>query len=203
MSTPRRSGRPVAPTELREGIVATALGLLLSSPDVEQVTIARITEAAGCTPPTLYHYWPSRSALLLEASARGWETFRSSQAIAPGSPDPQERLRARGQAYLRFAITHPELFRVLFLSRSEEVERGSALDDLIDDVAAAIDEGHLFGDAGQLALGLWATAHGVAALAYANPPFAEHAPALLDQLTDRLLARPADKALRRAPEDKS
>lgn len=134
--------------------MATALGLLLSSPDVEQVTIARITEAAGCTPPTLYHYWPSRSALLLEASARGWETFRSSQAIAPGSPDPQERLRARGQAYLRFAITHPELFRVLFLSRSEEVERGSALDDLIDDVAAAIDEGYPFGDAGQLRLGV-------------------------------------------------
>lgn len=45
------------------------------------------------------------------------------------------------------------------------------------------------GDPQQVALALWAAVHGVAALAYANPAFGEHAAqATLALLTDALLS---------------
>jgi AcrR family transcriptional regulator len=144
------------------------------SPD--RVTVAAIVDEAGCTPPSLYHYWATRDLLLKEASASGWERFRGSQtdALADDLP-PVERLRLRGTAYLDFALAEPALFRVLFLEPPaagpvEPTETGAALGDLVADVIAAMKSGQLrTADPLTTALTLWSAVHGVAALWAVNP----------------------------------
>ena len=173
----RGVGRPGGGEDVRGTILATALRQLEESGSPDQVTVAAIVNEAGCTPPSLYHYWPKRELLLQEASASGWAQFRASQggAVADQS-DPIDRLRHRGRAYLDFALAKPALFRVLFLgpatagSAEPAPETGAALDDLVADVTAAMTTGRLRrADPLITALALWSAMHGVAALWTVTP----------------------------------
>ncbi len=195
---PRRAvGRPSKGEDLRAALVVATLRLLEQTGDPATVTVAAIVAEAGCTAPSLYHYWPRRELLLREASALGFERFRRSQARAAGAAgDPLDRIRRRGQAYLDFALSHPSLFRVLFLDRPvpghppADVENpGQGLADLAADVSAAMTAGQLApADPLGVAVGLWAAVHGIAALWVATPePPHEFARTIADRQTTALL----------------
>lgn len=189
MTHARTAGRPQSPTDLRNRIVEATLVLMANAGSDGDVTIARIVDEVGCTPPTLYHYWTNREALLAEAGATGWERFRESQHIDPAAA-AVERVRARGEAYLAFAIAQPQLFDVLFLTRRSQPVSTESLTDLVADVAEAMADGSIRTGAPQhVSIALWAAVHGVAALAYANPEFGEQtARATLAVLTDLVLS---------------
>jgi hypothetical protein len=111
--------------------------------------------------------------LLGEAGATGWARFRESQDIDPAAA-AAERVRARGEAYLGFAMAQPQLFEVLFLTRRSQPVSTESLTDLVADVAEAMADGSIrAGDPQHVGIALWAAVHGVAALAYANPLFGE------------------------------
>lgn len=176
--TRRGVGRPGDHEDVRGAILAAALRQLEATGSPDRVTIAAIVDEAGCTPPSLYHYWPRRELLLREASERGWAQFRTSQADAVAEHgNPVERLRRRGRAYLDFALARPALFRVLFLEPRADAgssrpsgETGDALHDLIADVTAAMGSGQIRpADPFATALALWSAMHGVAALWAATP----------------------------------
>jgi AcrR family transcriptional regulator len=195
--TRRPVGRPGDGADVREAIVSATLRQLEASAGPEQVTVAAIVDEAGCTPPSLYHYWPRRELLLQEAAARGWAHFRASQdgAVADHG-DPVERLRLRGRAYLDFALARPTLFRVLFLDAraaadtQPPAESGEALNDLVADVTEAMDNGQLrAADAFTTALALWSSVHGVAALWVVTPALpVELAHAVGDLAQDAVLS---------------
>jgi AcrR family transcriptional regulator len=166
-------GRPGDGDDVRGAILAAALRQLEATGSPDRVTVAAIVAEAGCTPPSLYHYWSHRELLLQEASAYGWAQFRASQSDAvtgrdDANPDlggdlggdvggelnwaprqdPVERLRLRGRAYLEFALARPSLFRVLFLEPStgpggSPAQTGKALEDLVIDVKEAMASGQL------------------------------------------------------------
>jgi len=193
----RRVGRPTNGEDLRGELVAATLGLLERTGDPARVTVDAIVSDVGCTPPTLYHYWPKRELLLLEASQAGYAAFRESQAAAVSSqPDPLARIRLRGQAYLAFAMARPSLFRVLFLERpvpgtpaADPDRPGGGLQELIADVAQAMEEGQLVqADPVLVAAALWGAVHGIAALWVNNPEVTEDlALAVAASQTDALL----------------
>lgn len=176
---PRRAaGRPRAGVDVREALVAAALNQLLASGGSESVTVAAIVAEARCTAPALYHYWPTREQLLMEASSRGWDQFRASQAQSvQEQADPLTRLRLRGRGYLDFALARPALFRVLFMSptpgsphETSRTPEGRAFRDLVADVQAAIEQGQLAPREPLIvALSLWSAMHGVAALWAIDP----------------------------------
>jgi AcrR family transcriptional regulator len=205
-------GRPGDGDDVRGAILAAALRQLETTGSPERVTVAAIVDEAGCTAPSLYHYWSNRELLLREASACGWAQFRASQSGAVAGDDdanrdlsgdrnpvpqqdPVERLRLRGCAYLDFALARPSLFRVLFLepSTGAEVppaEAGKALQDLVIDVTEAMASGQFRpADPFTTALALWSAMHGVAALWAVTPSLpAELAHAVGNLAQDALLA---------------
>jgi AcrR family transcriptional regulator len=166
-------GRPGSGEDVRGAILAAALHQLEATGSPDRVTVAAILNEAGCTPPSLYHYWPSRELLLQEASEQAWARFRASQSGSVSDhQDPVQRLRLRGRAYLDFSLASPALFRVLFLepqavppgSTTTEAPRqtplpptwtppdpptrpsgetGNALEGLVNDVTAAMSVGQI------------------------------------------------------------
>jgi AcrR family transcriptional regulator len=211
--TQRGVGRPGDGSDVRGAILAAALRQLEAAGSPDRVTVAAIIDEAGCTPPSLYHYWPKRELLLQEASARGWAQFRASQdsAVAESQDlvadsgqdaqnghgrDPVERLRLRGRAYLDFALARPSLFRVLFLEPATAgpgepaAETGKALNDLVTDVTLAMAAGQLRpADPLTTALALWSAMHGVAALWAVTPSLpTDLAQAVGDLAQDAVLA---------------
>ena len=204
----RKVGRPGDGEDVRGAILAATLRQLEVTGSPDRVTVAAIVDEAGCTPPSLYHYWPKRDLLLREASGRGWAQFRGSQRDAVAdhqSPhgDPVERLRLRGRAYLDFALAKPALFRVLFLEprpggleprpggpAEPPPETGDALNDLVSDISQAMASGQLRpADPLTTALALWSAMHGVAALWAVTPNLpTELAHAVGDLAQDAILA---------------
>jgi AcrR family transcriptional regulator len=206
-------GRPGNGDDVRGAILAAALRQLEAAASPDRVTVAAIIDEAGCTPPSLYHYWPTRELLLQEASALGWAQFRASQDSAVvdrrdladdsgqdakkgRESDPVERLRLRGRGYLDFALARPSLFRVLFLEPATAgpgeppAETGKALNDLVTDVTQAMAAGQLRpADPLTTALALWSAMHGVAALWAVTPSLpTDLAHAVGDLAQDAVLA---------------
>jgi AcrR family transcriptional regulator len=175
-STPARRHRAAKGEggHLRDELVAATEHLLTTAGDEEAVSIRAIADAVGVSPPAIYLHFPDKDALIFEVcAARFGELADAIEEAAHGTEDPTAALLVRGQAYVRFAIEHPEQYRVLFLRpgtgrklTAEELRSTSAFGNLIRAVERAQDTGAIGPgrDAIETAMELWAVAHGVASL---------------------------------------
>ncbi len=79
---------------------------------------------------------------------------------------------------MHFALENPEHYRVVMMQAHapaqeavDSIVAGGAFGYLLESVQACVEQGVLEGDPVELGLGLWAAAHGVAALLVAKPYF--------------------------------
>ncbi|HEY0932305.1 MAG TPA: TetR/AcrR family transcriptional regulator [Trebonia sp.] len=107
--------------ELRADILIAARALLDETGNAEDVTLRAVARRVGITAPSIYAHFPGRQALLLALVQDSFEELRDQlQAAADGtsSPashgDPAERLHAVCTAYLDFAATRPQHYRLMF-----------------------------------------------------------------------------------------
>jgi AcrR family transcriptional regulator len=159
---------------LRDELVAATERLLATTGDEEAVSIRAIADAVGVSPPAIYLHFPDKDALILEVcAARFAELDQAIEKAAAGIDDPVDALLARGKAYVHFGIEHPEQYRVLFLRRgtgrkldANELRTTAAFGNLVGAVERAQQQGPLTDDAGaiEIAMELWAVAHGTASL---------------------------------------
>ena len=171
-----RGGQDATGRDLRAEIVAVAAALLVEQGDPERVSIAAICSQAGCTPPSLYHYFPTKDHLLQEASARALGDFsRTLRRRTDAATNPADELAARGREYLVWGLSHPAQYRVLFdrpqTAPAAGAEPGSGLTDLVDNVERCRAAGVLSSSADSLtvATALWATVQGLVLLGLTNP----------------------------------
>lgn len=173
--TKRPVGRPPksAGVVLREELVTATLAMLEKTGEPSEVTIAELCSAVDCTPPTLYHYWSSRTELLFEASELGWRQLCESQDEAAEKVQKGlTRLDARAWEYLKFASTRPALFRVLFLTPRV---KGVIYEEQRIKVQANLEEAVELGELVDmpldcLTLATWTAVHGLAThIALDNP----------------------------------
>jgi AcrR family transcriptional regulator len=160
--------------QLRDDLVAATERLLAKADDEEAVSIRAIADAVGVTPPAIYLHFPDKDALIFEVcAARFGELADAIEDAATGVEDPVDALLVRGEAYIRFAVQHPEQYRVLFLRpgagrklTADELRSTAAFGNLISAVEGAQGAGRLDrkADAIETAMELWAVAHGVASL---------------------------------------
>jgi len=160
--------------QLRDDLVAATEKLLATTGDEDAVSIRAIADAVGVSPPAIYLHFPDKDALIFEVcAARFAELDRAVEEAVAGIDDPVESLIDLGRAYVRFGVKHPEQYRVLFLRRgsgrkldAEELRTTAAFGNLV----AAVERGQGAGaippeaDAIEVAMELWAVAHGVASL---------------------------------------
>ncbi|MDQ3896681.1 MAG: TetR/AcrR family transcriptional regulator [Actinomycetota bacterium] len=185
---------------LRAEILAAAERLLIQTGDEGAVSIRAIADAAGVTPPSIYLHFADKTELLGAVCEARFQDFdRYLEEATAGIDDPLEALRARGRAYVRFGLEHPEHYRILFMTRTtlksppcevEELPGMTAFAHLVDDVARGMDAGTVApGDPFLVATGLWSAVHGITSLLIARPDFPWP-----DR--DRLLAHVLDAAVR-------
>lgn len=162
---------------MREEILAATDRLLFEVGDEGKVSVGEICRAVGCTPPSLYHHFADKEALLREVCSRRFERFAAElDTAAERTEDPLERLRRKGRAYLGWAIENPEHYRVLFMGRPGGAaegemrdEPGAGLRELIGDVRDCMEAGSFAaGDPTEVAVVMWSAVHGIAALWVSN-----------------------------------
>ncbi len=181
------------PQLTRERIVSAARAMV-DQVGHEGLSARKLAAELGVTAPALYDHVRSLDEILAAVAATGYEEL--ALAYEPiDHPTAIERVRARAIAYVGFARTHPELFRLMFMYRPAAVAieadnelsaATSVFDAASADVAVAIADGELVNrPVERIALTMWAGVHGVATIGTLAPTVAE---SIVDEVVDALLA---------------
>jgi len=101
--------------DLRQALIATA-ETLLAEKGVEGFTLRECARRAGVSPAAPAHHFGNMTGLLTAIATLGFQGLADAMESAAATCDgtPQERLKAIGLGYIRFALAHPARFRVIF-----------------------------------------------------------------------------------------
>ncbi|MCG2731630.1 TetR/AcrR family transcriptional regulator [Pseudodesulfovibrio aespoeensis] len=169
----RRTRRECDRDRMRRLILDSARQLFVRE-GFDNVSMRRIAGAIEYSPAAIYRYFKSKREILSTLRDEGFRRFVVSQRLrAQTCPDPLERLRAGGVAYVCFALAEPEYFQLMFCTDCSEVDlEGDLAATSMEAYAlfrATVDEavglGH-FGDADtdSVVFSVWAGVHGLAHL---------------------------------------
>lgn len=173
----RRRAPRGAGEQLKDEILDAATALLLDTGHAKSVSIRSVAERVGVTPPSIYLHFADKDALLDAVCARYFEKLDvEMDRAAVGKTSTLDVLRAQGQAYVRFAIANPQLYRIATMGEGRpgsDVDvtlNSSAFVHMRDTIGSLMEQGvYPPGDVLAAALELWSATHGVAALIIAKP----------------------------------
>ena len=181
--------------DLRRALVQEAVRTIQRH-GVEGLTLRAVGQALGVSRTALYRHFADKSALLAAVAREGFRTLRLELVGAweEGGRGP-EAFDAMGVAYVRFAVTHPSHYRVMFggfvdaraADPDLEEEAAAAFRMLVDALVAQQSAGLLReDDPSQLARFIWAIVHGVAMLAIDGQLHGQDAEELMRYAADRI-----------------
>ncbi len=164
------------------------------------VSMRKVAERVGVTATTIYRHYASKTVLLQHVVAEGFKVFSAYLQEALQGESPLDRLRLTGEAYARFAVEHPQFYKVMFLSahdfdlsdefaQSLERRNMATLQFMLDRIRECMDAGVLRrDDPEKVALSIWTMSHGIMSLYLAGSRFIPDAKAL-DRLRRELNLR--------------
>ena len=162
MSTSKRKARTYHHGDLRAAILQAA-GEILEKEGLDAVTLREVARRAGVSHNAPSRHFPERETLLAALAGEGFMKLREFQGLAAG----KSGARGLGEAYVRFALEHPQRFRLMFGGRiavtSHPALKEAALMtfNAVADVMAASVPGPAARDA---AVAAWSLVHGLAML---------------------------------------
>lgn len=109
MSTSHRAKPPYHHGDL-SGTILQAAAELLEEQGVEGLKMRELARRARVSHNAPYRHFPDRDSLLAALAADGFSRLGKTQqeALAAGG------LKGMGEAYVRFALAHPQRFRLMF-----------------------------------------------------------------------------------------
>jgi AcrR family transcriptional regulator len=179
--------------DLRAALVAAAVERV-EEVGAEHLSLRAVAAQVGVSPSAAYHHFADKDALMGEVAAQGLHQLVEAvsaevSAIPSGSREAARlRFRVAGQAYVNFALSHPQLFRVAFSPYCLEqpgvptTDDGSVpvLSDLLNDLVSTGGlDASVRDDSEDV---FFATLHGLATLALQGMIAAERVPELLTKI---------------------
>lgn len=140
-----------------------AAGKILEKEGLANLSVREAARRAGVSHNAPYRHFPDRESLLAALAAEGFERF--AKALEDGQS--RDGLRGRGEAYVRFALEHPQRFRLMF-GGEVAIHKHPALREAatraFSGLAGALTQ-HLSGvPSGDASIAAWALVHGLANL---------------------------------------
>lgn len=154
----------------REAILLAAIDLL-DDDGTDGFTARAVAARAGVSATAIYRHFADLETLRDAVLADGWRRFTEYLEEGSGLATPLDRLHATGDGYLRFAVDHPAVYRALFLAAppASRGNRRGGFPILVERIADCQRSGVLPGDDPEvIALALWSSVHGLAALRMAG-----------------------------------
>ncbi|MEO6572293.1 MAG: TetR/AcrR family transcriptional regulator [Polyangiaceae bacterium] len=87
----------------------------------EAVTMRKVADKIEYTPTAIYFHFKDKEALLRELCINDFSALAAKFMKIGKEADPVERLKKAGQAYAEFGITHPNHYRLMFMSEVKHV----------------------------------------------------------------------------------
>ncbi|MFP5245699.1 MAG: TetR/AcrR family transcriptional regulator, partial [Thermoanaerobaculia bacterium] len=164
--------------EIRTRILDAARELFASE-GFESVTMRRIADKIEYSPTAIYFHFRDKDALLSELCDCDFRAFAQGFNEIAQIPDPVERLRAAGRAYIAFGLGNPSHYRLMFMTpkpaAETSLEKGNPEEDAYAFLKAIVVELLAKGrfrdehtDAELLSQVIWSAVHGVVSLEIAK-----------------------------------
>jgi AcrR family transcriptional regulator len=197
LNEPRRSARKAkGDGHLRRAEILEAAERIFVAHGYEAATIRKIADEVGVSSTALYMHFRDKDQILLEICTGAMnELLEGSRQVSAMPIDAVARVRLILEGYIRFALTHPNAYRLVFCTSptvdsirrqhasmqlgAECVERFASV---IREVAA---QGRLrVGDPESVHQVLWSACHGMVTLMIMKPQFEWKSP---EELTEVML----------------
>ncbi|MGZ3420148.1 MAG: TetR/AcrR family transcriptional regulator [Polyangiales bacterium] len=152
---------------LRRALLDTALELFVQRGAFD-FTLRELAREAGVTHNAPYRHFAGKNELLAAIREEGFAMLaEAAQKALETETEPRPRVRALGDAYVRFAIERPHHFRLMLSEKAEQAGPKAGAFELL---RKTLEEGRAAGvvrddlSARELALAAWALVHGLASL---------------------------------------
>ena len=93
-----------------------ALAALIVTQGCESLSMRKIAEAIEYSPTAIYQHFADKDALIQEICRTDFASLASMSRQMSAITDPIERIRQMGYGYIRFAVEHPEHYRLMFMT---------------------------------------------------------------------------------------
>jgi AcrR family transcriptional regulator len=158
--------------DLKRALTEAALGLVKEK-GPKGFTLREVARRAGVSVAAPYRHFSDKAQLLAAAATQGFvQLHEALNAAAAENTDLTRQVLDMGRAYVRWAVTHPDYYQVMFgaeLDKSDKPELlaagARAFCDLLD-VIVRCQEANLLpaGDPRHIAGPTWSLLHGIASL---------------------------------------
>jgi AcrR family transcriptional regulator len=159
--------------DLKRALTSAALSLVAEK-GPKGFTLTEAARRAGVSAAAPYRHFADKAELLATVAENGFRDLHADlAAAADAASEPKARVIDLGRAYVRWAVAHPDHYRVMFGSEISRVGHPAlvvaadqAFGDLLDSIARCQEAGIVEGrDPRLVAAPLWSLVHGVASLA--------------------------------------
>lgn len=139
----------------------------------DAVTMRELAAELGVSPMTPYRYFEGKDDLFVAVRTAAFRRFADTQRDAyDGTPKPLDRVRALQRAYVAFALSEPDAYRIMFELAQKpagehpelDAEAARSFSYLHRAVDAAVKAKLLSGDPLTRAHLAWAAVHGIVSL---------------------------------------
>jgi AcrR family transcriptional regulator len=169
-----RAGAPYHHGDLRRALIDTAL-TMMTEDGTWNFTLREVARRAGVSHTAPYNHFEDKAALLAEVAALGFRSLRQTLEEAAGRrPRPaREALAGISSAYVRFGVTHPAHYRLMFggklADKARYAELRAASDATFAVVTGVLESGQTSGqirrgNVRDQALAAWSLVHGLTML---------------------------------------
>ena len=152
--------------DLKRALTSAALSLVAEK-GPKGFTLTEAARRAGVSAAAPYRHFADKAALLATVAEQGFLDLHA-ELVAVDEADPKARVVELGRTYVRWAVAHPDHYRVMFGADIGKAAHAGlavagerAFGDLVDALAGVVDGQ----DPRSVAAPLWALVHGVASLA--------------------------------------
>lgn len=182
-------GRAYHHGDLRAAVIAAALQRIEAG-EGDALSLREVARDVAVSPTAIYRHFPNKDALLDALAHDGAELLgREQQAASEAAGGGVAGFNACGRAYVRFALAHPALFRLigarLHLAdplHADPARLSTALRFLRESVDGLLPKGAPMATRTRVALHAWSLVHGLALLMLDGQ--VPRDPALIDVVVD-------------------
>lgn len=112
-------GRPEMPSAQREEMklrISEAAKALFQEQGYAKISLRRIAKEIGCTPMTIYGYFPSKFDILRTLWGDVFKSLFDLLDSLENNGNPRTRLHSLCAAYVNFWISNPDYYRLVFMA---------------------------------------------------------------------------------------
>ncbi len=116
--------KTISRDDVRTSILEASIALM-NEGGLGSLSMREVARRAGVSHQAPYHYFTDREAILAELAGDGFDRLYDYMVSAIGLARNKagDKNRAMGEAYIRFALNNPEVFRLMFRCEMVDLKR--------------------------------------------------------------------------------